>query len=53
MLGFRSSIPAACAVAAIYYFLVKSPRAAGETLRIGGTGAANEMIKQRRCAVHG
>ena len=43
MLGLRSSIPAACMFAGSIFF--QSQIAAGETLRIGGTGAANEMIK--------
>ncbi len=46
MLGFRSSIPAACAVVGSIFFSQIAAGTAGETLRIGGTGAANEMIKR-------
>jgi phosphate transport system substrate-binding protein len=43
MLGFTSSVRAACAIAAI--MTCHTPVAASDVLRIGGTGAANGMIK--------
>ncbi len=43
MLGFSSSVRVACAIAAI--ITCHSQIAAGEVLRIGGTGAANGMIR--------
>jgi phosphate transport system substrate-binding protein len=43
MSGLSSSLRAACAIAAAIF--CQSHSAAGETLRIGGTGAANGMIE--------
>ena len=44
MLGLASSLSAACAITAA--ICCQCQTASSETLRIGGTGAANEMIKR-------
>jgi phosphate transport system substrate-binding protein len=44
MLDLRRGVRVACLL--VGAFLLPAPLAAGETLRIGGTGATNEMIKR-------